>query len=329
MPTGPSFLAVATDSLQYFQTRADRQSPAQAAFVQGADAARRWLDLLALASPDPFAAEELFAQMNAHRHFRSWSVRWHYMAEAMNTWREEIGLLSVEPIGTDSDGGLKTTYEQFGYVVVRKLFPDDEVAALKQEILTIVSEKGHHAGVFVGLAATSAVFAEAIADPRLLDALEPLLGPELEFLSDKVVYKSAQTDYGSPWHQDWPYWKGAHKLSVWIALEPATRENGCLKLLPGSHKTHADHDGEAKDGEGFGHRLSEGAVDETLAVSIPCEPGDAVFFHDLLLHASHPNTSGTDRYAWIVTYRNAAEDDLTYEWARAAKIVRGQKLSRD
>ena len=158
----------------------------------------------------------------------------------------------------------------------------------------------------------------------LMSALTAVREPDIEFLSDKVVYKSADTGYGSPWHQDWPYWKGAHKLSVWVALEPATKENGCLKLLPGSHKAVAEHDGAAKEGEGFGHRLAEDAIDETLAVSAPCEPGDAVFFHDLTLHASHPNTSGQDRYAWIITYRNAAEEDLTYDWSVAAAVVRGR-----
>ena len=66
-------------------------------------------------------------------------------------------------------------------------------------------------------------------------------------------------------------------------------------------------------------------VDEALSVSAPCDPGDAVFFHDLTLHASHPNVSGQDRYAWIVTYRNAAEEDLTYDWSVAAAVVRGER----
>ena len=318
------FLAVAADCASYFEERAAKDSPAQAAFAQGAAAAIQWQALLQSAFPDPFEADALFAQMNAHRHFRYWSVRWHYMAEAMNAWREDEGLLSMEPIGTEADGGLKSTYDQFGYVVVRQLFSEEEVAALKAEALKILAEKGHHAGVFVGLAASSSTFAEAVCDVRLLDALESLIGPDIEFLSDKVVYKSAETGYASPWHQDWPYWKGAHKLSVWVALETASVESGCLKLLPGSHKALAAHDGVAKEGEGFGHRLAEDAIDETLAVSAPCEPGDAVFFHDLTLHASHPNVSGEDRYAWIITYRNAAEEDLTYDWSVAAKVVRGE-----
>ena len=324
MRTEIPFAAVAAECVAYFTSRALRNSPSQEAFSQGAAAAQQWQALLSTPWPDRELARTLFAQMNAHRRFRYWSVRWHYMAEALNAWREQEGL-DVEPIGTDADGGLKETYAQFGYVLVHALFSEDEVAALKAEALRIVIRKGAHAGVFVGLAAHSSVFAEAVRDPRLLDALEPLIGPDIEFLSDKVVFKSATTDYGSPWHQDWPYWKGAHKLSVWVALEPATKENGCLKLLPGSHKTPAEHEGKAPEGEGFGHRLAQGTVDESLAVSVPCEPGDAVFFHDLTLHASHPNVSGEDRYAWIVTYRSAAEEDLTYDWSVAAAVVRGEK----
>ena len=318
------FLAIAADCVAYFELRAAQDSPAQPAFAQGAAAAQQWHALLQANTPSPETVEQLFFEMNSHRRFRYWSVRWHYMAEALNAWREERGL-TVEPIGQEADGALKETYTRFGYVLVRGLFTSDEVVNLKEEALRVVTEKGHHAGVFVGLAASSPVFAEAVRDPRLLDALEPLLGPDIEFLSDKVVFKSATTEYGSPWHQDWPYWKGAHKISVWVALETATKENGCLKLLPGSHKTLAEHEGKAPEGEGFGHRLAEDAVDEALAVSAPCDPGDAVFFHDLTLHASHPNASGQDRYAWIVTYRNAAEEDLTYDWSVAAAVVRGER----
>jgi glutamate-1-semialdehyde 2,1-aminomutase len=234
--------------------------------------------------------------------------------------------------------GRKQAFERDGFAVIRGLFSPDEVAAFKQEIRRVleaarsrakergepVEAVGHH-GVFVGLAANSPVFREAARDPRLLDALEPVLGPNIEFLSDKVVFKTAEQDFGTPWHQDWPYWKGAHKVSVWIALDPATPENGCLKLLPGSHQAEALHDGDASDGKGFGHRLRPGAVDESRAVVVPCAPGDAVIFHDRTLHASFPNTTGQDRWALISTYRSASEPDLDYEWAVAAEIVRGSR----
>ena len=317
------FRLIADECVAYFTALEKKEGLSQEAFRQGAVAARAWQALLALPWTDTQAARALFVQMQTHRRYRYWSVHWHYMAEMMNAWHEAEGI-AVEPILKATDGGLKEAYEQFGFVVVRQLLAPETALALKVELQRIVAEKGHHAGVFVGLAARSLLFREAIRDPRLLDALEPLLGPEIEFLSDKVVYKSAETDYGSPWHQDWPYWKGAHKLSIWVALDTATPDNGCLKLLPGSHRSVVAHTGEAPEGEGFGHRLEEGKVEEDRAVSVPCGVGDAVFFHDLVLHASHPNRSGQDRYAWIVTYRNADEEDLTYDWAVAAERVRGQ-----
>ena len=208
-------------------------------------------------------------------------------------------------------------------MVVRGLWSPDDCARYKAEIQRIVTERGHHGGVFVGLAATSPIFREAIRETRLPDALEAAIGLPIEFLSDKVAFKSAETDTGSPWHQDWPYWLGPHKVSVWVALDPATPENGCLKLLPGSHTAVATHDGDAAPGEAFGKRLRPDAVDESRAVTVPCAVGDAVIFHDLTLHASHPNRSGADRWAWIGTYRNAAEPDLDYSWAVARERLRG------
>jgi phytanoyl-CoA hydroxylase len=214
------------------------------------------------------------------------------------------------------------SYTRDGFAFVPGLFTLSETQAAKDEVQRLLTTRKDHAGVFVGLAAASAHFAALARHPQLLDAIEACLGPEIEFLSDKIVFKSASAGFGSPWHQDWPYWKGTHKLSVWIALDPATPANGCLKLLPGSHRSHFIHDGVAGPGEGFGNRLSEGAIDESLALTLPCMPGDAVLFHDLMLHASHPNATGEDRYALISTYRAAAEPDLTYDLAVAAAVVR-------
>src|SRR5438874_366989 len=152
------------------------------------------------------------------------------------------------------------SFDSDGFLIRRRLFTPAEVAGLKQEIGRLLETREAHGGVFVGLAANSPVFRDLAGDPRLVEVLETILGPNIEFLSDKVVFKSASTDYGSPWHQDWPYWKGIHKISVWVALDPATPENGCLKLLPGSHRALAAHDGDDGGTRLFVHRLAPGAV---------------------------------------------------------------------
>ena len=218
---------------------------------------------------------------------------------------------------------LRNDFTRDGFAIARNLFTRAEVQRLKSECIDILeavkaetgSVAGH--GVCVGLAARSPVFQTAVGDARLLDILEGTLAPDIEFLSDKVVFKSDAITFASPWHQDWSYWHGAHKFSIWVALDDATVENGCLKLYPGSHKSAIVHDGDASDGNGFGNRLRPGAVDESRAV----------FFHDLTLHSSHPNKSGEERWVWIPTYRDANAEDDDYPWAVAAKVLRGQKLS--
>ncbi len=174
----------------------------------------------------------------------------------------------------------------------------------------------------MGLAVKSQLYRRAVSDERLLDILEAVISPNISFLSDKVVFKNESTDFGSPWHQDWPYWKGSQKISVWVALNDATVENGCLKLLPRSHKAFVVHDGDTNDGFGFEHRLRPDAVDESAAVTAELGAGGAVFFHDLMLHASHPNRSRADRWVWLPTYRDAQADDPDYPWAKAAEVVR-------
>ena len=232
---------------------------------------------------------------------------------------------------------LGTTFQRDGYVVVEDLFSADEMAQAKTEVRRILGEvKAERAanddsrdnGVYVGLTLRSALFKRFNADARIADVWEEIFGPNIEFWSDKIVYKSAGVDYGSPWHQDYTYWKGANKYSVWIALDDATPENGCLKFVPGSHRSLVAHTGSDKEGVGFVNRLRPEDVDEKSVVVTPARRGTAVFFHDLTLHSSFPNTSGKDRWALISTYRDASKDDLFYDFAKAAFMVRGKQTGK-
>jgi ectoine hydroxylase-related dioxygenase (phytanoyl-CoA dioxygenase family) len=227
-------------------------------------------------------------------------------------------------------------YHRDGFVILQNLLTAEEARQIKQEIARVLEEVGEEArvrgedpqsaivgGVYVGLSARSEKMKALARDPRVLDVLEAILAPNIEFLSDKVVFKSSKTDFSTPWHQDWPYWEGAHKISVWLALDDADTENGCMKLIPGSHHAVVAHEGEAQPDGSFSNQLKPGAVDEASAVCGAIPAGGAVFFHDLALHASYPNTSGRDRWAWIGTYRDAQAGDLAYDWAVAAAVVRG------
>ncbi len=230
-------------------------------------------------------------------------------------------------------------YQRDGFVILPDVLSADECDALNRELDEVIAEVraeaaaagkepseavGH--GVYVGLSVKRESFRAVARDSRFVDALESLWGPDIGFLSDKVVFKDAAIDFGSPWHQDWAYWKGSHKISIWVALDEATRDNGCLLVLPGTHTQVIEHDHvrDAATKNGFGNRidLSAYGIDaEPVACELP--RGSAVLFHDLALHASLPNTSGQPRRALIITYRDLSQPDEDYPYLPAAARVRG------
>jgi phytanoyl-CoA hydroxylase len=227
-------------------------------------------------------------------------------------------------------------FERDGFVAVPNLITRAEARALKDEVGRILDdvareerERGEErppflqSGVYVGLSQRSEVCRRFARDPRLLDVMEAVIGPNILFWSDKVVFKSEETDYGTPWHQDWPYWKGIHKVTLWLALDDIDESNGCLQLVRGSHRERYEHHAGRGPAGSFGHQLNVPAVDRARVVTVPAPAGTAIVFHDLTLHASHPNNAHTDRYALAITYKDAVAEDLAYPAMTAAAVVRG------
>jgi len=233
---------------------------------------------------------------------------------------------------------LKAQFDEKGYIVLPDLFSEEETRELKEEARRVLDEeerkyreaKGDPAavpvfrktGVYVGMTAASPLFKKANTHPRILDALKQVVGPKVDFWSDKVVFKDASTDFGSPWHQDHAYWFGSNKPSVWIALDDATPENGCLQVVEGSHRLGYIPYVE-KEGDGFQRQLPEHLIAAGPVVTLEARRGTGILFHDLLFHASFPNRSGKDRWALISTYRDATKEDPQYAFATAAFRVVG------
>ncbi len=204
-------------------------------------------------------------------------------------------------------------FRRDGYLLVRGMWSVAEVQAIRGAVARLLEGGAGASGV--------RVFAPQRTPPDLLRvctndplraAVRTILGPRVEFLSVKPAVKTMQVTAASPWHQDWPYWKGAHKVSAWIALDRADAGNGCLRIVPGSHCRAWAHRRQDSP-EGFGNRVSEDAVVAEFGAaalrSVPVEPGDVLLFHDQLLHGSHPNRNGRDRWSLIPTYRDASVPD--------------------
>ncbi|MFN8490470.1 MAG: phytanoyl-CoA dioxygenase family protein [Caldilineaceae bacterium] len=221
-------------------------------------------------------------------------------------------------------------YQRDGYVIVPDLISPDEASAWKEKLKERLATEGLlgniPSGVRVWMADNMDPFSRAqFQSPRMVAILQQLIGPNIEFLSYKAVFKNAKTAFRSPWHQDWAYWQGSPKLSVWIALDEATPANGCLQLIPGSHRQVVAMKN-VEDGQGFIHRITEEDVADLPIVTAPVPRGAGIFFHDLALHASCPNINGQDRWSVIPTYRDASQVDSSTVW-QTALVLSGSSVN--
>jgi ectoine hydroxylase-related dioxygenase (phytanoyl-CoA dioxygenase family) len=217
-------------------------------------------------------------------------------------------------------------YHEEGYLVVPGLYEAEEIVDWKERIISRLRKEGNlddPTGVRVWMVGELGEWLRAqMLEHQVVAILKCLIAPNVEFLSVKAVFKNSETRFGSPWHHDWFYWRGSNKISVWIALDDVTPENGCLKVVPGSHRNVYEVV-KVKEAIGFQNRVEESSFADLPPVALPVERGGAVFFHDRLLHASYPNTAGADRWSLISTYRNAEEKDESTVWKTSIR-VRGE-----
>jgi hypothetical protein len=147
----------------------------------------------------------------------------------------------------------------------------------------------------------------------IVDTMERLLGGEVYHYHHKLILKEPRTGGAWEWHQDYGYWyhNGClfpHLASCLIAVDRATRENGCLEVLKGSHEMGRIDHGKVGDQTGADMEHVRAALERLERVYCEMEPGGAIFFHCNLLHCSAQNHSPDPRWALICCY-NAARND--------------------
>ncbi len=151
----------------------------------------------------------------------------------------------------------------------------------------------------------------AIARSRsMIEAIEQLLGGEIYHYHSKMIMKDARIGGAWAWHQDYGYWyqNGVLKAdlcSAFLAIDPCTRENGCLQVIRGSqHLGRLDHQVTGAQAGIDPERLA--AIEERLeTVHVLMNPGDLLLFHPNTLHRSDQNRSEHPRWSLICCY-NAA-----------------------
>lgn len=152
-------------------------------------------------------------------------------------------------------------------------------------------------------------YAPELANTRFrtnaLAIAKQLLGPDAVLEGEHAILKPPRTAAATPWHQDEAYWDPAktyNSLSVWIPLQEATPENGCMHFVPGTHQEVLPHHPIGNDPRIIGLEVDDVETVTANAVACPLPPGGATIHLSRTLHYTGPNQTDQPRRAYILIF---------------------------
>lgn len=208
-------------------------------------------------------------------------------------------------------------YNEKGYFIIPNLLTEDEVqyilkeneefSYLNKHTMESKDATGKKNRLSLWFNPPENIYGNISRSHKIVDRVEEMLDGEVYHWHSKMILKEARTGGAWEWHQDYGYWYNDNCLSpdlvsVMMAINQCSIENGCLEVLAGSHKLgRIDHGTIGKQTGANTQRVLE-AEKIFNKVYVELSPGDALFFHCNLLHCSAPNQSDIPRVTYIACY---------------------------
>jgi ectoine hydroxylase-related dioxygenase (phytanoyl-CoA dioxygenase family) len=216
-------------------------------------------------------------------------------------------------------------FRENGYLSGVRVLSDEQIAALRKELAEITDPKHPGHALFYEFHSNESAdpnkilfhalghwritpgFHDLLWNPALVMPAAQLLDGPVRFWHDQLFCKPAKHGGVVAWHQDYSYWTRTQPLAhltVWIALDDSTRENGCLRYIPGSHTWDLlPMPALAGDMDGLRKVLSPEQIQQfDRQVMVEVKAGECAFHHPLLVHGSQENRSERSRRAAVVNY---------------------------
>jgi len=202
-------------------------------------------------------------------------------------------------------------YQENGFSIIRNAVPVELIEDISNHVDWLIKrypdlrpEHLHHP-----LIRNDAFWVRVVSDPQLVDIAEFFLGPDVACFTAHYICKPPRDGQPVLWHQDGAYWKldPMRALTVWVAIDQCTTENGCLRVIPGSHHLPLSQPVRRTD---LPNMLFSATSDELVSewagrqgmVDIELNPGDIEIHHPNLLHCSGPNLSARRRCGLDIGY---------------------------
>lgn len=149
---------------------------------------------------------------------------------------------------------------------------------------------------------------EFLLSDEILDLIEPVVGPNIGLWSSHFISKPPFKGKATPWHEDSSYWKGRISTmegicTVWLAMDKVMVENGCMRVIPGSHSNgFSEYVAVDSSKNIFGKEISANQFDESKAVDFCLEPNECSLHEARIIHGAKANTSEFRRAGYTMRY---------------------------
>ncbi|MEM8685531.1 MAG: phytanoyl-CoA dioxygenase family protein [Pseudomonadota bacterium] len=222
-------------------------------------------------------------------------------------------------------------YNRLGYVAPFDAYSSGEIAGLRTYFDKLLDDMGPDGafGINCYQARLSGLW-DIATDPRLLDYVEDIVGPNIVCWATAVLSKPAGSQEYVPWHQDASFWSldPARTVTVWLAIDDADEDNSAMLWIPGTHdKGHLPL--EATERDSVFHQQTANADKMGTPVVDELKAGQFSLHADMLIHGSRPNRSRRRRCGLTLRYCPPEVRIVDDEWARGVEaiICRGEDPS--
>jgi ectoine hydroxylase-related dioxygenase (phytanoyl-CoA dioxygenase family) len=186
-------------------------------------------------------------------------------------------------------------YHDRGFVIPDFRLSEETLARIRADHDRLLERNPQFRDYCSSVLAFDVGFLEYARTPEIVEMVAQLIGPDVALWNMSFFAKPARNGRKVPWHQDGEYWpvRPLATCSVWLAVDDARPDNGCLRFMPGSHKARrlAPHTTNDSPDLALNQEIDRTEYDDAKAVDLVLEAGQMSLHDVYLVHGSNANTS--------------------------------------
>lgn len=200
-------------------------------------------------------------------------------------------------------------YQEEGYINFGPVLPPEDMAGIRAyvaELITCLHPQVRPENMNMPHL-VDRYFIDLCSHPNLLDAVEPIIGPDIVLFACGLFCKPKGDGKEIPWHQDGIFWPlDPMKITtLWLAVDDSTIENGCMRVIPGTHKQGPIEHMGSGEGKALHLYLDSDKYDASKSVNVELKQGSCSFHDAFTVHGSNPNNSPNRRCGFTIRYMAA------------------------